>query len=96
MANALLMAMLDRREDLSHNLRGLFLSKVLSFRDMEEELPALAEFCYQETNPGSLPGLIELYDVWVVQGFQDLHFVLEVFVIFDSCLLYCLHCNSFA
>ena len=66
MANSILVQVTERVKRLLHDARCLCLCQMLFLSDMVEQLTALAELSYQETNPVSLPSLEQLNDIWVI------------------------------
>lgn len=64
---------------------------MLPLRDVVKEFTTLAQFCDEETNAISLPGFVQLDNIWVVQSAQDTDLILEGLVVGNLSFLHSLH-----
>lgn len=87
-ANAIGVQVVESVEGLAHDESGLGFSQVLALGDEEEKFAALAQLSDQEADALSLPRLMQLYYIWVVESHQNVNLVLERLIVLDLALLH--------
>src|SRR5689334_2639347 len=84
MSNALRMEVLDRRHELSCDVRGVLLRVLTTLDNLVEQLLAHNQFHYQVKLVFVLVNLKELHDVRVVQSFEIGNLATQKLDIFTS------------